>query len=166
MREYRIIAVAVAVLFLIVAAYFIRRSLAPGAGEFDELAGSRIEAACAYKPECKVQAGDLYSGEWDTLWEFSESISQPELDAALPSSGLQAPVRHRLVVLTRNNRVVHQFYEPWNRELTLDHEVIFEDGHHNEAAATRYARTDWLWARRDKLQGHDASYYVLSPDNR
>jgi hypothetical protein len=164
MREYRIIRAFVTLLLIVVAVYFFRRAGSPGAGEFDETAYARLDSACGYKPECKVNLGALFDGDWDTLWAFGRQTSQAELDAALPGAGLTARAGKRLIVLTAAGRVTQTLYEPASPETVLEHQVVFLGIEKDVHPPLCMKRNTWLWAAR--RAGAHGPYYVLSPDVR
>ncbi len=166
MREYKIIAAFTVVLILVVAAYFLHHAFTPGAGDFDEAAYTRIASTCGYKQECKVNLGNLYDGDWDTLWLFGAGTQQAELDAVLPQTTPQPGSNQRLVVLTLNGKIQSRIVEPADQELYLDHQVVFRINQNSEQTL-HLPRDSWLWANRTPSRHQTGdSFYILTPDNR
>jgi hypothetical protein len=167
MREFRIIAAVVLILLVVVVVAFVW-SLGPGGkGRMETTAAQRIELLCGFKAVCKVRLGDLFGGDWDTLYEFGVGVPQSAVNQTLGTDRVKVEDMKRTLVLTRDGRVVASEHQRYGVEQPLDGQVEFADEHHREQSWVKYGRDTWLWVRTfhtEAAQGH-GTYYVLSVED-
>lgn len=164
MREIRIIAGIAVALIVFVAVSFVWTMISATAGPLDSQAVRRIERQCGFQAECKVRLGDLFSGDWDTFYEFGVGVDQATIDNALGTHRVKRSEHQRTLVLMKEGHVISAEHENYGVEQPLDGQVEFEDEHHREQSWVSYGRDSVLRVssfRADPTKGK-GSYYVLS----
>jgi hypothetical protein len=165
MMASRIIAAIVLVGLVVVLGSFFWSLWMPGAGRLDAVAARRIHQQCGFNAECKVRVGDLFDGNWDTVYEFGYSVSQKEIDRVLGAHIVRARDLQRVLVFERNSHVIRVEYANGGVEKPLEGEIEFEAEHHREQSWMRYGHDDWVRVnsfRVDPADAHSGTYYVLS----
>ena len=164
MREIRIVAGIAVALILFVAASFVWSMLSATAGPLDSQAVRGIERQCGFQAECKIRMGELFSGDWDTFYEFGVGVDQATIDSALGTHQVKHSEHQRTLVLMKGGHIVSAEHENYGVEQPLDGQVEFEDEHHREQSWVSYGRENVLRVRifrADPTKGR-GSYYVLS----
>jgi hypothetical protein len=131
----------------------------------DRIAARRIDQICGFQRECKVRMGDLFAGDWDTFYEFGAGLTQAEVDGVLGAGRARTGDLQRLLVLTRNGKVVSSQLEDGGVETPLDQEVEFDDERHRDRRWVAIQRDTWLRVNRFPVQnakGAAGTFYVLS----
>ena len=139
----------------------------PRAGHLDAYAVSRILSMCHWQSQCIVRAGDLFEGEWDTFHEFGPAIPQSQVDRILrPASVARGDDGKRLLVLTRDGRIIQSEHEATGIGMPLDGEVDFGGERYRSESIIQYTRNTRLevnaFPTHDST-GHEGTFYVLTP---
>jgi len=168
MLAFRIIAAVVIVLLLAVLGNFFWSLFMPGAGRVDAVAARRIHQVCGFNSECKVRIGDLFDGNWDTVYEFGSDVSQSEIDQVLGARIVAVRKAQRILVFSRNGHVTLARYSNSGIEKPLEGEIEFGAEHHREQNWAMYRHDDWVRVNSFRVDPSDAnsgSYFVLSSMN-
>ena len=168
MRIFRALAVLPVILItiaLVIFAWYYSRP--PRAGHLDAYAVSRILSTCHWQSQCIIRVGDLFQGDWDTFHEFGPAIPQAQVDRILrPASVQKGDTTTRLLVLTRDGRVIQSEREATGTGLPLDGEVDFGGERYRNESIIQFTRSTRLevnaFPTRDSA-GHDGTFYVLTP---
>ena len=164
MREIRIIVGIAVALIVFVAVSFVWSMLSATAGPLDSQAVRRIDRQCGFQAECKVRLGNLFSGDWDTFYEFGVGVDQATIDRTLGTDRVRHANHQRILVLMKDGRIVSAEHEAYGVLQPLSGQVEFEDEHHREQSWVSYGRDSTLRVssfRADPTTGK-GSYYVLS----
>ncbi len=164
MRAIRFLAILCLVGVLWVVGALLWSLFSPSASRMDAYASARIRKLCGYQSNCKVMAGDLFEGDWDTLYIFGAGVSQQEIDKVLGPGYVRALDRQRIVVLERNNRVVRAEHAAGQSQRPTDGQIEFEDEDHREQRIVRYRRDDWLRVTSFPIEP-GGTFYVLTTAN-
>jgi hypothetical protein len=165
MLAFRIIAAIAIVLLLAVLGNFFWSLIMPGAGRVDAVAARRIRQVCGFNSECKVRLGDLFDGNWDTVYEFGYNVSQSEIDQVLGGHIVRAHDLQRVLVFERQGKPIRVQYARGGVEKPLEGEIEFEAEHHREQNWAMYRHDEWVRVNSFRVDPADAgsgTYYVLS----
>ena len=162
MREIRIIAGIAVALIVFVAVSFVWTMATATAGPLDAQAVRRIERQCGFQAECKVQLGNLFSGDWDTFYEFGVGVDQATIDSALGTNRVKRANHQRTLVLMKDGRIVTAEHENYGTQQPLAGQVEFEDEHHREQRWVSYDRNTFLRVSSFRADPAKGSYYVLT----
>ena len=168
MREIRIIAAIAGALVLFVVGALIWTLLTAKAGAMDAQAARRIERECGFQAECKVRLGDLFDGDWDTLYEFGVGVDQTTMEAALGVDRVKPAKGKRTLVLMKDGHVFTSEHEAYGEGTPLAGQIEFASEHHREQGWVKYDHESVLRVttfRIDPAQGK-GSYYVLSAEDQ
>lgn len=164
MREIRIIAGIAVALIVFVAVAFVWSMISSTTGPLDAQAVRRIDRQCGFQAECKVRLGNLFSGDWDTFYEFGVGVDQATIDSVLGTDRVKRADHQRTLVLMKDGRIVSAEHENYGVLQPLNGQVEFEDEHHREQSWVSYSPDSILRVasfRADPAKGK-GSYYVLS----
>ena len=168
MREIRIIAGLAIALMLFVVGAFVWSMLTAKTGPMDAQAVRRIERQCGFHAECKVRLGDLFDGDWDTLYEFGVGVEQPTMESVLGVDRIKRASGQRTLVLMKDGHVLASEREAYGIQQPLAGQIEFANEHHREQGWVKYGRDSVLRVtmfRSDSSKGN-GSYYVLAVEDR
>jgi hypothetical protein len=138
----------------------------PAASRMDTYATARIRKLCGYESNCKVRIGDLFAGDWDTLYIFGAGVSQKEIDAVLGPGYVRAGNRERIVVLERNSHILRAEHSPALGNRPINGQIEFEDEDHREQRIVRYSHGAWLRVMGFPVEPRGTFYVLTTADNR
>ena len=168
MREIRIIAGLAIALMLFVIGAFVWSMLTAKTGPMDAQAVRRIERQCGFQAECKVRLGDLFDGDWDTLYEFGVGVEQPTMESVLGVERIKRASGQRTLVLMKDGHVLASEHEAYGIQQPLAGQIEFANEHHREQGWVKYGRDSVLRVtmfRSDSSKGN-GSYYVLATEDQ
>ena len=168
MREIRIIAGIAIALILFVAAALVWSMVSATTGALDAQAVRRIERQCGFQAACKVRLGDLFSGDWDTFYEFGVSVDQATINQVLGTDRVKRAPNQRTLVLVKQGHIVASEREAYGAQGPLEGQIEFENEHHREQSWVSFGRESVLRVstfRADPAKDK-GSYYVLSAEER
>jgi hypothetical protein len=165
MFVFRLVAAAVVALLLFVVGAFFWSMFVPNAGQLDAIAARRIRAYCGFRSECKIQAQNLFDGDWDTFLEFGAGMSQDEINQVLGTSSVHHREGQRTLIFSREGHIVQRGYENDGADHPLAGEVLFGDEHHRDQNWIHLRRDSWLRVNSFPVDSADQSkgiYFILN----
>jgi hypothetical protein len=113
-----IVAAAIASVYLILIS-------PPDPGPVDRAAVKRIQTLCGARTDCEVTLRDIFSGDWDTFYEFGYDVSQHEVSKVLNTKTVWVSDLQNIYVFTKNGRIVKKGYGDSGQEQPLAGEIEF-----------------------------------------
>ena len=166
MRIFRFIALLAVLGVLWVVGGLVWSLMSPAESRMDAFASSRIRRECGWSSNCKIHTGDLFEGDWDTVYVFGAGITQPELDFTLGPGKVRAREHDRIVVLEKNNHILRADHAPAPLDKPLDGEIEFEDDDHRELKIVRYNHDQALRVIGFPLQPSGRFYVLTATDEK
>jgi hypothetical protein len=165
MRAFRFFAFLCLVGVLWVVGALIWSLFSPTASRMDTFATARIRKLCGYESNCKVRLGDLFEGDWDTVYIFGAGVSQKEIDAILGPGYVRAGNSERIVVLERKSHILRAEHSTDQSRRPVDGQIEFEDEDHREQRIVRYSRDASLRVMGFPVEPHGTFYVLTTADN-
>ena len=144
MRIFRLIGLLVILAVVWVIGGLLWSLVAPVSSRMDEYAASRIHRECGWSANCKIKAGDLFEGKWDTVFVFAAGTTQQQLDLILGRGNVAAGPTERIVVLENEHHILRAERAAESTGKPIDGEIKFEDDEHRPQQIVRYDRDQWL----------------------
>jgi len=166
MRAFRFLAFLCLLGILWVVGALVWSLVSPAASRMDTYASARIRKLCGYESNCKVRVGDLFEGDWDTVYIFGAGVSQKEIDAVLGPGYVRAGNRERIVVLERKNHILRAEHSPAMGRRPVDGQIEFEDEDHREQRIVRYTRDVWLRVMSFPIEPRGTFYVLTTAGNQ
>ena len=166
MRVFRVIAYLAIFGLIWIMGTLLWSLLSPGASRMDAYATARIRKLCGYQANCKVKAGELFAGDWDTVFVFGSGVTQHEIDALLGRGFVRAPDTERIIVLRKNGKILRVERESDYFEKPVNGQVEFEDEDHREQRTVGYRRDQWLRVTPFPIQPSGRFYVLTTTDDR
>ncbi|SNT20147.1 hypothetical protein SAMN05421770_105120 [Granulicella rosea] len=161
-REIRFVIVGTILLVAGVLGGILWRVLAPDSDNMDKTAAAHIVRLCNQRVDCRVQAGDLFDGDWDTLYVIGSQVSQKGINAALGTYFLRSRDNTRIFALVKDGKIVQSQHLAYGADAPLDGELEFEEEHNREQRIARYDRNTWLQITVYPNQNGGGIFYVLT----
>ncbi len=160
--EIRLVIGGTIVLVLAVIGGVLWRAFASDSENMDKTAAAHIVRLCNQRVDCRVQAGDLFDGDWDTLYVVGSQVSQDAINGALGTRFLRARDGKRIFALVNNGKVVQSQHLAYGAETPLDGELEFEEEYHREQRIARYDRNTWLEITVYPKPNNGGIFYVIT----
>ena len=97
------------------------------AGPVDDKAVHEIRQLCGDRADCDVHLHDLMPGKWDTFYEFGPYQDQEDINEVLGTTTVHASNLQRILVFSRDGKVVKVRYSDFGVERPMDGEVVFDE---------------------------------------
>ncbi len=137
----------------------------PGANRMEAYAANRIHRLCGLQTICKVEAKDLFEGNWDTLYAFNPGVSQSDIDGIVGSGKVRARESQRVLVLSRNHRILDAEHADFGIQEPLDNQVEFIDEDRGLQSITGYKNDTWFRVTLFPTPT-GGTFYVLTPTTK
>ena len=95
-------------------------------GRLDLHAAQQIRNVCGANPTCTVRLAQLIPGDWDTFYEFSPSVPREAIDHIVQNSRIRTAPYQRVLILTKDGKVVRRQYAHTGQTQPLAGAVVFD----------------------------------------
>ncbi len=162
MRAFLLIATVVLLATATLVGIILWHLASPGANRMEAFAATRIHRLCGWQPVCKVQLKDLFEGRFDVLYAFNPGVSQSEIDSLVEPGRVRARESQRVLVLTRQHRILDTEHADFGIGKPLDNQVEFLDEDRGLQRIAAYPGNTWFRVTLFPTPT-GGTFYVLTP---